>query len=411
MQMYTENLTGRAHLQGANEVHVAIIGPSNPSEFFDDLDDVERFPLGMGGIPVNGLVRSLLDLGHRVSLFTAARGESETWRASGSHLSIVAVPYRDRARTRAFDFFGAERAALSIELVECDADVFHAHWTYEFALACIDAGVQPLVVTAHDAPLTILKHLPDGYRLIRAVMAFRARLSIKNLTAVAPYLAGRWRTEMLFKRDIAVIPNALPPLQLSSGAKAENPVILEVADASPLKNVKTLIRAFSLVKSAVPGSELRLVGPGLGTGDSLEGWAIANNLSSGVHFLGRLNRDDIALQYSQATLFSHSSLEEAQPMCLLEAMSASLPIVAGIESGGVPWTLFGGRAGVLVDVASSHELAVAIISTIQDPGGSARRSAVALGLLTSRHAPGVIAAQYIQQYEMAMRQFNKKLPR
>lgn len=380
-------------------MHIAVIGPANPDEFASDLESVDVFPRGMGGIPVNGLVRSLLDLGHRVSLFTASPGQDVVWRAHGARLSIVAVPFRMRARDRALDFFHYERRAIARELSTCDAEVFHAHWTYEFALACIDARVAPLLVTAHDAPFMVLRHMPDSYRLIRAMMAVRARTSIKNLIAGTPYLAARWRKEMFFKRAITIIPNPVPQLDLPSVPHPDHPVILDVANASNLKNVKTLLSAFSLVKRELPSSELRLVGSGLGPDEVMESWAVENGLASGVVFLGVLDRTAVARHYAEATVFCHTSREEAQPMCLLEAMSARLPIVAGARSGGVSWTLFDGKASRLVDINCPEDIASALFATIADPKLSVQRADELSRLVNERYAPGVIAAQYIAEYE------------
>ena len=53
-----------------------------------------------------------------------------------------------------------------------DPDIVHAHWTYEFALGAIESRV-PTVVTAHDAPLSILRLNPTPYRLARTVMAWQ----------------------------------------------------------------------------------------------------------------------------------------------------------------------------------------------------------------------------------------------
>lgn len=363
-----------------------------------DLATSEAFPMGIGGTPVNGLVRSLLDLGHRVSLITASPGLDSIWRANGPSLSIVAVPYRSRARHRALDLFKREREAMAQEIAQCSADIYHAHWTYEFALACIDAGATPLLVTAHDAPLTILKHLPDPYRLIRALMAMRVRVSTRHLTAVAPYLAARWRREMLYWGHIEVIPNPIPHLDLPETIDANHPVILDVANASALKNVKALLRAFPLVHKMHPDAELRLVGGGLGRGDDMETWAIENGLGAGVLFLGALERIEIGQQFAEASVFCHPALEEAQPMCLLEAMSALVPVIGGSRSGGVPWTLFQGKAGTLVDVTKPEDIAHAILDTIA--GGEASRQSAerALALSNSRYSPLVVAKQYLAEY-------------
>jgi len=122
-------------------------------------------------------------------------------------------------------------------------------------------------------------------------------------------------------------------------------------------------------------------------------------LSNGVTFLGALSRTDVAHQYAEATLFCHPSLEESQPMCLLEAMDAQVPIVASEGAGGVPWTLFNGRAGILADSRRPEALAKAVLGVISDEFGAANRSKNARDLMLKRYSPTVIAEQYISEYE------------
>lgn len=379
-------------------MHIGIVAPANPAEFSADLTIASEFPEGMGGVPVNGLIRALLDLGHRVSLFTASPDLTAVWKASGPMLSIVAVPYRRRPRDRARDFFRRERRALAEEIRKSDADVFHAHWTYEFALACIDAKARPLVVTAHDAPLTILRHLPDRYRFVRLLMAFRARLSIRNLTAVSPYLASRWRKEMLFVSPISVISNPIPPLQTQRRGETSDIIILDIADSSARKNVRALLEAFPGVRQDFPSTQLRLAGVGLGSNDQLAEWAQTQGLSDGVEFLGPLSRERVSVELSSATVFCHPSLEESQGICLLEAMNARVPVVAGSMSGGVSWTLFDGDGGVLVDVESPEAIGQALRSIINSPIESMNLADRAFELANARYAPTSIATQYLDAY-------------
>ena len=135
--------------------------------------------------------------------------------------------------------FAVERAGVAHALSGIGADVVHAHWTYEFALGALKTGDRPTVITAHDAPFTVLSHMPDAYRLVRALMASMTRLKRPTLTAVSPYLAERWRREMFFRDPIDVIPNPVPAsIHHSQGGAASvtGPVILSVSDSSRRKN-------------------------------------------------------------------------------------------------------------------------------------------------------------------------------
>jgi glycosyltransferase involved in cell wall biosynthesis len=226
-------------------MRITVAGPANVSEFAAHLTAARPFPQSMGGTPVNALVLGLLGLGHHVSLVTGSQGITDNWHSHGPNLNVTVVPFRKRARNRALDFFAAERRGLAEAIAASQPDIIHAHWTYEFALAAIDSKTAPVLVTAHDAPLAILRHTPDPYRLIRTVMAYQVRLKTQNLTAVSPYLAHRWKWQMGYLRPISVIPNPLPTLALSTSSRSSSPVVLGVGNDSRLKNFRVLLSAFS----------------------------------------------------------------------------------------------------------------------------------------------------------------------
>lgn len=376
---------------------IAVLGPCRPSEFLQEIEwSGPGMPEGLGGTPINDLVRGLLGLGHRVHLISASPDLTSVWRAQGPRLSISVVPFRSRARERALDLFRKERNLMASELASSDADVVSAHWSYEFGWVGVTSR-KPCVLSVHDAPLTILRNLPDAYRLIRTLMAYRVRLSASRVTAVSPYLAKRWRRQMLFPKAIRVIPNMTPPLPITGPLPTRKPVILDIADGSSLKNVRRLIEAFGIFSRDVPGYKLRLIGAGLGANDDIARWAAVANLAENVVFLGKQSRSQIALHLAEASLFCHPSLEESQPMCLLEAMSAGVPIVGGYRAGGVPWTLDGGKAGVLVDVSRPEPIASALLELHSNTELANELVEHGLRLISDRHSELNVTTAYLDE--------------
>lgn len=383
-------------------LHICIAGPAEPVVLRDLLATSEEIPRGIGGVLVNELTRELIRLGHFVTLVTHSPSVEQVWRAEGPSLAVSVVPSRARARDRALDFFAVERQGIAGELRRVRPDVVHAHWTYEFALGSFAADVAPVLVTAHDLPWTVLKSFRDPYRVIRWLMAWRARFSIRHLTAVSPYTAAGWRREMLYRRPITLIPNPMPQLPEPTEPRSTHPVVLSVGDASPRKNVKSLIRAFGAVRDTAPESELRLVGPGLGADGELANWARGEDLDGRVAFVGPLDRGALADAYAAATVYCHPSIEETFGMVLIEALDAGLPVVAGAGSGGVPWTLFDGQAGRLVDVRDPSQIAGALLDAIRDP-----TSTVALGFdvqaeIQARYSPEAVTRKYLVEYERVL---------
>jgi glycosyltransferase involved in cell wall biosynthesis len=383
-------------------MRIAVVGPAEPRELCDLLGlERDGIPVGLGGTPVTALVRALVNRGHFVYLVTASKSVSSPWRFRSSGLQVSVVPYRSSAKARGVTLFRSERQALLSELARAEIDVVHAHWTYEFGWAGIADG-RPCVLTTHDSPWTVLRHMPDIYRLVRLLMAIRVRLGARCVTAVSPYLARRWKRQMLYWRPIEVVPNISPALKLSdvvARAGNESNVIVDIANGSRLKNVRVLVRAFARVRESLPAARLVLVGPGLSEYGNMAAWARRRGLDDCVSFLGELSRDDVAGVLGSAALLCHPSREESQGMVFIEAMSMRRAVMGGRRSGGVAWTLFEGRAGYLTDIRRPDILA----KTISDALGPNREKTAALALegqrlASVRYSGEVVAARYESVY-------------
>jgi len=381
-------------------MHIAICGPAEPNQIFLDVPKGE-LPLGWGGIPVNLLARALADAGIKVSLISTSPHISKPWSMTRDNMSVFLVPMRSRVRDYALDCFKRERRAIADLLTKIDPDVIHAHWTYEFALAALSTK-KPVLVTAHDAPLVILKYLPDPYRLIRAAMAYIVRLKTKNLTAVSPYLARKWRIEMFWRKALPVIPN-ISPFLISGNSRQENsvPIVLSIGDAANLKNLATLLMAWPLIKERVPLAQLHVVGHGLAVDEELAKWARKKEVDSGVTWHGYLERGPLEKLLAATDVLVHPSLEEAQPMVLLEAMSKGVPIVGGVNSGGVPWTI--GDAGILVNVKSPRKIADATVKLLLNDLLRKDLGKRGQDRIRLEFSPERVAGLYVEQYERLLK--------
>lgn len=348
-------------------MHVALCGPCDPRRLHDLLDGTAASALQMpdlGGTSVIELTRALVALGHRVTTLSIAdeRFVPTPLMLSGPRLEVLVLPQRVRAREYLGDLYARERGSLASALRDVSPDIVHAHWTYEYELGAQEAGLLH-VTTARDAPMLVLRHERNAYRTMRLAVSLRARPGIRHLSTVSPHMAGVWRRQMAYRRPITVIPNIVPSdLGDAKRHPATHPVVLDVANTSRLKNVSTLIQAFSLVRGELPDAELRLVGEGLHHGSQLAGWTRRKGLDTEVAFVGSLGREELACEYSAAWLLAHASLEESFGNVLIEALGAGTPVLGGSRSGAVPYVLGGGAFGELVDVRSPKKLADAILN-------------------------------------------------
>jgi glycosyltransferase involved in cell wall biosynthesis len=380
--------------------HVLLCGPAEPAQVLDCADKHELLT-GLGGVPVNLLARALASRGWQVTVVSTSPEVAEPWRHREANIEVVLVPLRLRAREHALDLFKLERRALTDEIRRQRPDMVHAHWTYEFALAALASGV-PTLVTAHDAPFTILRHVRDPYRVARLAMAVWVRAKRPPLTAVSPYLAKQWRREMGWRRDIAVIPNIGPfgPHDVMRD-KPPGQRVVTVADGGRLKNVRTALEAWPIVLRSFPDAELHLIGPGLGQSEDLALWAEQRLRLQRVFWHGQVDRTRVKAMMKSATVLLHPSLEESQPMILLEAMALGVATVGGAASGGVPWTI--GDAGVLTDVRSPAEIAKTVVDLVGDPERCRNLGEAGKRRVADVFSPEAVASAYEEQYAAVLK--------
>jgi L-malate glycosyltransferase len=379
---------------------ILICGPFEPNQIFRaDAENV--LPIGLGGVPVNLLVRELASAGHLVTVIGTSKSIEKIWVSQQDNLTAYLVPSRTRVRTLGLTQFSKEIREMKRIIRTLDFDILHAHWTYEFALACLGISRSTLV-TAHDAPLTILKWFKDPYRLIRLIMAWRVRLKANHLTCVSPYLAEKWTHEMLWRKQISVVPNISPFEPTYHKHQKEIGLnIITIGDSSVRKNLKALILAMPEIRRSIPNSKLDIFGNGLHEGGELEKWAREHNLGSGITWHGFQDRPIVREALVNADLLIHPSLEEAQPMVPLEAMSCGVPVIAGIGAGGTPWTL--GAAGLLVDMKNPQAIANSVINTLNDAKIRMEMSELGANAIRTRFSPKIVSSLYLEQYQEIQR--------
>lgn len=380
---------------------VVVIGPADAAavaaiwapSLLPRLRDVTPYPAR----PTELLACALLGAGVEVELITLSPSVVAPVTMSAGPLSILVGAFRSTGRAN--DFFRAERRGLAALIAQTEGDVLHAHWTYEFAWSIL-ADQRPRVVTVHDAPLTVVRHLPTAYRAVRAAMAYRVRVGSFRGIAVSPYVGARWRRQMLDRRPLEIIANFVSV----GGRRAPRsgttgPRLVSVGDAGPLKNVLSLLQSFRLVRMQHPTASLRLVGSGLGPADPMVDWAAGRGLCDGVGWLGRMDHEATLDELMIADVVVHPSREESFGMSVAEAMAMGVPVVGGRDSGAVPWLLDGGRAGVLVDVRSPQRLADGVLGLLDDPERAASLGAVASARIKESFSVEAGLQRHLRLYE------------
>jgi L-malate glycosyltransferase len=157
-----------------------------------------------------------------------------------------------------------------------------------------------------------------------------------------------------------------PALRKALGASDDTVVVGTVARLDPVKDLRRLIRALSLLPSD-PATILAIIGDGPER-QMLEDEVAALGLADRVRFLGQ--RDDAREWLAGCDVYVNSSISEGVSLTILEAMAACLPVVA-TAVGGTPEVL-DSTCARLVPPRSEEALAGAIAELAQNAKVRAR---------------------------------------
>ena len=151
------------------------------------------------------------------------------------------------------------------------------------------------------------------------------------------------------------------------GFSEEDVLFVCVARFAPQKNHELLINAFAKGPASDPKVHLVLAGQGV-LRTQLQVRVNELGLTNRVHFLGL--RTDIPDVLGAGDIFALSSDYEGNPLSVIEAMAAGLPIVS-TAVGGVPELLQNGREGLIVSPGNAEQLSEAMMTLLRD--GDLRR--------------------------------------
>ena len=382
-------------------MHVGIVSPCSSGPLLDLLPESEGVDLGCGVHFMSTLVRALIRRGHRVSVITLSPEISNRKIFKGPELTYYVYPERTQRRMR--DFYKVERHGLEEGIRLANPDVLHAHWTYEFALACLDTDL-PTIVTCHDNAFQVLRFTRDFYRLGRLYLQVQVIRRARLLTLVSPYLADSlgW----LAKTEIEVVPNPVEVSQKPDYCRPRMTGPVRIATVlngwQNLKNPKSAIKSFQLLRGKLPDAQMFMYGHDFQEGGKAWQWASSKGLCRNINFRGFIPPRELQGELRNMSMLLHPALEEACPMAILESMAVGVPVVAGDDVGGVPWILDSGRAGFLTNVRDPAKIAQTLLTCIRQDDIRQEKQRNASMRVVKLFSPDSVAQQYEKIYHRAL---------
>ena len=142
------------------------------------------------------------------------------------------------------------------------------------------------------------------------------------------------------------------------------PNYISVRALTKTYNIDCILKAFFIVQQKLPEAKLIILGDGECRAE-LENLAKNLNLQN-IHFVGRVNNDEIYNYLSKTDVFVSSPVIDNQPMSILEAYNAGLLVISS-KVGGVPYMLEDRKTGLLFESDNENELAEKMFLAVEKP--------------------------------------------
>ncbi len=164
------------------------------------------------------------------------------------------------------------------------------------------------------------------------------------------------------------------PLERPAGSGDGPLTLVAVARLERLKDIHTLLRAFSIVRDRIDGVRLLIHGPESDASYARSCYALAEQLGLGQSCVFKGPTADVGKALNEGDIAVLSSISEGFPFAAVEALMAGRPMVA-TEVGGVPEVIVP-PYGSLVSPGRPLELAEAICAMAADRQDLARLGAL-----------------------------------
>jgi glycosyltransferase involved in cell wall biosynthesis len=141
------------------------------------------------------------------------------------------------------------------------------------------------------------------------------------------------------------------------------PVLLSNRNLESHYNVECALRAFALVHQRLPEARLIIAGDGSQRRRLRE---VAATLAPGnVDFVGAVAPERMPALYDRCDIFVNASDIDNQPLSIIEAFAAGLPVVTTC-AGGIPEMVIDGETGLMVGRGDCQAMADQVIRLLSD---------------------------------------------
>ena len=285
----------------------------------------------------------------------------------------------------------------------------------------------PLVHTYHTMYEDYVHYITRGYfnrsskKIVEYLTLFYCDKTISELVVPTKKAYELFKQKYKVDRNVYIVPTGIDvekfykennsKLNISKrrkelGLTSDDFVILFVGRIGSEKNISLLLTSMKSLISISNKIKLVIVGDGPEL-DKYKKYVDKNNLSNNIIFTGKVPWNDISSYYLIANCFTTASHTETQGLTVIEAMAASLPVVA-IEDESFTDTVIDGLNGMIFK--NRKEYKKCIVKLYQDQEKLSKLSTQAR-ISAETHSSKYFAEQILDVYKIAIKRHPKhKIP-
>ena len=292
------------------------------------------------------LEKALKKKGHQVFIVTVNPNEFE-YSFSDKVIRIPGIPIG------IYDYrlSGIYPLKTINKIKEWNLDIIHSHTEFgvgTFARIMAKQLDIPLVHTYHTMYEDYVHYITKGYfnnaskKIVEYLTKFYCDKTANELIVPTKKTYDLFKKKYGYARSVHIVPTGIDvekfyrennnqeealKLKHELGFKNDDFIILFVGRMGLEKNVDFLIRAQKEIVKKNKHIKLMLIGDGPDI-DSLKELSKENDLEQYIKFVGRVPWEEISLYYQIPNVFTSASKTETQGLTILEAMAASVPVIA-----------------------------------------------------------------------------------
>jgi len=380
--------------ESQQKLHIAYV----PGLISNKFGGIERYVLSVA--------RQCRKRGHKFSIIWETKPESAQFveQLEEQQADSYIIPVRGR-KPRFFK-------EIHLWFKETRPDILHAHLETSAILSLLAARLRRIpwpVLTIHSGispwvakhKLTVKKRITTLIKMTLAKRVFAISKQVKN-DYTRLNLKGR-------KMEVRYLGIELPPtdrdkasVRREFGLNDADIVIATTAFHDPVKGMDILLRALSLLSEQHPRLRLLQIGSEARRGQTDALKALAQELGVDNRIVWAGLRNDVGDVLLGADIYCQPSRSEGLGLAILEAMRASLPVVAS-DVGGISEIVIPGQTGILTPPEDPQSLADALSEMVEHPQEREKLARAGEKLSLENFNLDTQTAKLVEMYEGWMR--------